>query len=114
VLVWPLAATEVISALARKRREGSLSPARFATAKKRLSDLAKAWNEVHSLDTVQARARRLLEIHPLTAADSLHLAAALVAVEERTAGFEFLTFDQRLREAALREGFEMLPKTKAE
>jgi hypothetical protein len=109
VVVWCLAATEVISAVARKRREGSVSAERFADAKRRLARLESAWSEVAAVDAVRARARRLLEVHPLSAADALHLGAALVLVEERTQGVGFVSFDARLREAATREGFESLP-----
>jgi predicted nucleic acid-binding protein len=109
VVVWCLAATEVVSALARKRREGALSAARFAEAKRRLAGLEGAWSEVAAVDSVRARARRLLEVHALAAADALQLAAALVLVEERPTGVGFVSFDERLRDAAAREGFEMLP-----
>lgn len=51
----------------------------------------------------------LLELHPLRAADALHLAAALLAVEERPQGLGFVTFDLRLADAAEREGFAVLP-----
>lgn len=108
VLVWALAGTEVISALARKRRDGALEPRPFAAAKQRLARLEQAWNEVAALDAVRARARRLLELHPLSAADALHLAAALVVVEERTGMMEIVTFDHRLAEAAEKEGFAVL------
>ena len=108
MLVWALAATEVISALSRKRREETLGRDLFAAAKRRLAKLERAWNEVAQLDAVRARARRLLEVHPLRVADALHLAAALVVVEERTHSIQFVTFDSRLAEAASREGFEVL------
>ena len=108
VLVWALVATEVLSALARKRREGALEPRPFAAGKERLAKLEGAWNEIAHYDAVRARARRLLELHPLRAADALHLAAALVAVEERTASLEIVTFDSRLAEAAEKEGFRVL------
>ncbi|MGH7287513.1 MAG: type II toxin-antitoxin system VapC family toxin [Myxococcota bacterium] len=108
VLVWALAATETVSALARKRREGVLSAARFGTAKRRLAALEAAWSEVAAWDAVRARARRLLEVHALTAADALHLAAALVAVEERPLGVAFVTFDRALGDSAEREGFTLL------
>ena len=78
-------------------------------AKQRLAKLERAWNEVVRYDAVQARARRLLEAHPLSAADALHLGAALVAVEERPSTLEFVTFDVRLAEAAEKEGFPVLP-----
>lgn len=108
VIVWSLAATEVISAVARKRREGRLERPAFTVAKRRLQKLEDAWSEVAEIDAVRARARRLLEIHALRAADALHLAAALVAFEERTAGLAFVTFDTRLGDAAEREGFTVL------
>jgi predicted nucleic acid-binding protein len=108
VLVWALAATEVVSALARRRREGTLDGVRFAASKQRLLKLERSWNEVAQYDAVRGRARRLLETHPLRAADALHLAAALVAVEERPANLEFVTFDERLAEAAAKEGFAIL------
>ena len=108
ILVWALAAIEVISALARRRREGVLDAVRFADGKQRLLKLERAWNEVGQYDAVRGRARRLLETHPLRAADALHLAAALVAVEERPARLEFVTFDERLAEAAAKEGFAIL------
>ena len=59
---------------------------------------------------MRARARRLLEIHPLSAADAMHLAAALLVTEERTRGFDFVTFDAQLAEAAEREGFRALSR----
>ena len=108
MLVWALAAIEVISALSRKRREGALGGAVFAAGKRRLASLEQAWNEVAQYDAVRARARRLLELHPLRGADALHLAAALVAVEDRPQAIDFVTFDGRLAEAAEREGFRVL------
>lgn len=108
IIVWSLAATEVISAVARKRHAGRLAQPAFAAAKHRLQKLERAWNEVAEIDAVRARARRLLEVHALRAADALHLAAALVAFEERTAGLAFVTFDARLGDAAEKEGFTVL------
>lgn len=108
MLVWALAATEVVSGLARKRRDGVLPAAVFSASKHRLARLERAWNEVAQYDAVRARARRLLETHPLRASGSLHLAAALVAVEERPSALELVTFDARLAEAAEKEGFRVL------
>ncbi len=48
-------------------------------------------------------------IHPLRAADAMQLAAALVWTEDATSGAEFVCLDQNLREAALKEGFTILP-----
>jgi hypothetical protein len=108
MLVWALAATEVLSALARKRREGAIRQETFASAKRRLAKLEEAWNEVVEYETVRARARRLLELHALRAADALHLGAALIAAEEDPGRMGFVTFDGRLAEAAEKEGFRVL------
>jgi predicted nucleic acid-binding protein len=108
MLVWALAGTEVVSALARKRREEKISRPVYSTAKQRLARLEETWSEVTRWELVTIRARRLLEAHSLRSADALHLGAALVAVEERSSGVEFVTFDGRLAEAAEREGFTVL------
>ncbi len=108
VLVWAFASTEVISALTRKRRENALARRPFLEAKRRLSKLEAAWHQVVKYDAVRSRARRLLETHPLRAADALHLAAALVAFEEESAGNAIVTLDGRLAEAAHKEGFAVL------
>ncbi len=108
ILVWAFAATEVMSALSRQRRDGALSPRALSQAKHRLTRLEAAWHEVAQYDAVRTRARRLLEIHSLRAADALHLGAALVAFEEQTTGIGFVTFDSRLAAAARKEGFEIL------
>jgi hypothetical protein len=47
--------------------------------------------------------------HPLRAADTLQLAAALIWAEETPQGLEIVCLDQNLREAALKEGFTLLP-----
>ena len=109
MLVWALTATEVTSAVARKRRDGTLDRLRATTAKRRLARLEAAWSEVTRWEAVRDRARRLLETHDLRAADALQLAAALVATEERPSGVEFVTFDHRLAEAAGHESFTVLP-----
>jgi hypothetical protein len=42
-------------------------------------------------------------------ADALQLAAALVAASDQPAGHDFVCSDVRLRQAAAREGFRVLP-----
>jgi predicted nucleic acid-binding protein len=108
MVVWALAGTEIVSALAQRRRDGAMTATAFKAAKRRLVQLEAAWNEVANLDAVRARAGRLLETHPLRAADARHLGAALLAVEDRPHGIVFVTFDLRLADAAESEGFEVL------
>jgi hypothetical protein len=56
-------------------------------------------------DLVREQALRLLRVHTLRAADALQLAAALEWAGAPTDA-DFVTFDDRLREAAVREGFK--------
>lgn len=65
--------------------------------------------EVSPASELRDRAVRLLDLHPLSAADALQLAAALDWCEERTTGAGFVCLDQRLRAAAMREGFDVYP-----
>jgi hypothetical protein len=109
IQVWFLTAVEIVSAIARKRREGALSEEQRQVARERLQALEVAWTEMDPAAAVRARARRLLEVHALRAANALQLAAALVLCEERTDGALFVTLDAALGEAAAREGFSVLP-----
>jgi len=108
VLVWFLTPVEVVSALARRRRENSLGAAEFRKSKEQLAQFELRWSEVILAEKVRERARRLLEIHPLRAADSLQLAAALIACEENPLSLFFVTLDRRLKDAAEKEGFGVL------
>ena len=51
---------------------------------------------------------------PLRAADALQLAAAFAAAERRPASLEIVTLDDRLANAARKEGFAVLDLTEAE
>jgi len=108
VVVWFLSVVEIISALTRRRRDSTLTPGDFRKAKEQLLFLEKFWSEVISVDRVRERARRLLESHPLRAADALQLAAALIASEEQPKDLPFVTLDYRLALAAESEGFMVL------
>ena len=108
MLVWGLSRTEILSALCRKVREGALPRNRFEEAVAKLEALQADWTENVDYEAVRERAGRLLVLHPLSAADALQLAAALVAVEEKTRGFAFVTLDDRLAQAAAREGFALI------
>lgn len=109
VLAWALTPLEVLSAMHRKHREGALSDEVLETARVGFDQLRAAWSEVVDLELVRSRAQRLIATHELRAADSLQLAAALVACNEQPDEIPFVTLDIRLREAARREGFVVLP-----
>ncbi len=107
VAVWALTRTEATSALQRRVRSGDLERHDLPKAMVRLRDLEEQWIEVDALDVVRHRADRLLAVHPLSVADALQLAAALVLAGERPQGWTLLTCDARLSAAAVAEGFDV-------
>ena len=113
VTVWWATSVECASAIARRRREGTLSPAAEASALELLARLAEGWYEIQAGQLVRSHAFRLLRVHPLRAADALQLAAALVWAGSPAAGpapvAEIVTLDGRLAEAARLEGMSALP-----
>jgi len=74
-----------------------------------LRRMAGAWEEVTPSELIRGIAQRLLRTHPLRAADSLQLAAAMSAAGQEPAALEFVCLDVRLSAAARREGFTVLP-----
>ena len=64
---------------------------------------------VSMVEPVRARAKRLLGIHSIRAADALQLAAALAVVYDDPRNQGFVCLDDRLAAAARREGFAVLP-----
>ena len=109
MVVWWGAETECVSALARLEREEALSAKGMAEVMLRLGLLKYSWFEVQPVDGIRVTARRLLRTHPLRAADSLQLAAAIAASESDPSTLSFVCLDERLRIAAGREGFDVLP-----
>jgi predicted nucleic acid-binding protein len=106
VVCWAFTPVEVASALARKRREGA-APEAIDKAHRHFHALQTHGSEVTDIPFVRDLAIRLLDIHALTAADALQLAAALVATEEKPSAMGFVTLDAVLAEAARREGFDV-------
>jgi uncharacterized protein len=109
MVVWWATRVECLSALARRRREGSLSPEAENKSRAVLSAMSAEWSEVLPGERLRLRAERLLMSHPLRAADAFQLAAALIWAEETPQGLDVVCLDQNLREAALKEGFTLLP-----
>ncbi len=110
IVVWWGTPVECAAAFARRRREGTLSEAGYREALTVLGQLESAWVTMGATNRLRDRAQRLVGVHPLRAADALQLAAALVWAEESPAGRQLVSLDQRLCEAARREGFRVLPE----
>jgi uncharacterized protein len=109
-VVWWGSRVECASALARALRGGEIDERRQRDARRRLAAIWRRFLEVQPGPELRERAMRLLNLHPLRAADALQLAAALDWCDEHTAGAGFVCLDRRLGAAAAREGFEVLPR----
>ncbi len=110
LVVWWATRVECTSALRRRERAGDVDAAGVKRAATVLEKLRSAWSEVAPAEAVRREAERALAVHALRAGDAFQLAAARVwrgEVAERT---EFVSFDRRLRDAASREGFVVLPE----
>jgi predicted nucleic acid-binding protein len=104
-----ITAVEVIAAMARRRRDGSLPEADAAAAASDFRyDLSNQYRLVDITPTLVDHAMRAAEAHPLCGYDAVQLAAALgVQSERRTLGLPSLIFvsaDRGLNGAASAEG----------
>jgi predicted nucleic acid-binding protein len=109
LIVSDLAVTEIVSAISRRRREGTLSSQSGGRLhRKILSDIADGLyvkNEL--LPDVHREAERLLmaiDTVALRSADALHLALASMS-----GASAIVTYDLRMAEAAIRVGLNSLP-----
>jgi len=107
--LWWGTPLECASALARVVREKLIDAAAARASLQVIQWLSAAAFEVPPAEAVRSRAIQLLSIHPLRAADALQLAAGLIWCRNQTAGAEFVCLDEHLRDAALAEGFTILP-----
>jgi predicted nucleic acid-binding protein len=114
VLISRLAIVEVISAFARRRRDGSLSADSFTALRDAFrGDCLRSYQVMPPTLAVVELACALLEHHPLRAYDAVHLATALSA--ERffgaqgyaSASLTFLSADDRLNRVAAVEGLSV-------
>ena len=108
VVAWWATEAECVSALARLEREGSLAAPSMTEGLRRLASLASSWREVQPVSAVRQTTIRLIRVHPLRTADALQLGAAIVAAEDHPATLPFVTLDERLAQAAEREGFPVV------
>ena len=108
-VIWWASPVECQAALQRRHREKVLPREQLNDALRRLTGVVEDLDVVAPKRRVRERAGRLLAAHPLRAADALQLAAALVWCDDTPQSESFVCLDERLRSAAVREGFEVLP-----
>ncbi len=109
IVVVHLIIVEVTSALTRRTREGTLTPAEYAQVQNVFrSDCLHEYEIVTAVGGVIDQANRLLERHPLRAYDAVHLATAVVTnqrlIANNLAPLIFLSADARLNKVASAEG----------
>ncbi len=109
MVVWWATRVECVSAVSRRAREGSLDTEGEVSARVLLDDLSEHWTEARPTVRLRALAEQSLTTHPLRAADALQLASALIWCQSQTRGRSFVCLDERLRTAASRSGFDVLP-----
>ena len=109
IVVWWATRVECVSAISRRAREGLLGPEGEASARGLLDDLSESWTEARPTARLRALAEQALTTHPLRAGDALQLASALIWCGSQSRGRPFVCLDERLRTAASRLGFDVLP-----
>ena len=108
VVVWTMTRVELVSALARRRRRDPRYAAEISAARRDLFDVWERWSEITSAEIVRRHAERLVDAHPIKAADALQIGAALVAAQQHPELYEFVTLDEVQATAAEREGLRVL------
>ena len=108
LIVWWVTPVECVSGLSRLERERGITTRELSTALERLTRLSKSWDEIQPNPRLRDLALRLLRSHPLRAADAMQLAAGIVASEHNFATLPFVCLDNRLAEAAAKEGFQIV------
>jgi predicted nucleic acid-binding protein len=109
MVVWWGTPVECHAAVRRRAREPGGESEAWDSVLAGLSALSARWFQVEPSDRLRLRAERLLAQHALRAADALQLAAALDWADEEPLDKSFVCLDDRLSEAARREGFRILP-----
>jgi len=108
--LWWGTRVEAVSAICRLRRTGEIKEHSASRLLREIERLATAAYEVQPIEAVREMACRMLRVHELRAADAFQIAAALVWADGSPSAVGFVCLDQRLRAAAEREGFDVLPR----
>lgn len=100
---------ELHASLARAHGAGRLHADRHVAVREAVATAWRRTVRVYLDDPLAARAGRLAERHALGALDAIHLASAL-SLREPGEEVALVTFDRRMRDAALAEGLTVLPE----
>ena len=105
ILAWWATEIECTSAIARR---GRLDDRDVEDALAELAELVRGWRVVEPTEPLKRGAARAVRAYGLTAADAFQLAAAVAGTEGDTRSLPFVTLDDRLADAARREGFRVV------
>ena len=108
IVTWAWTRIEIVGAIERRVREGSLSRLQRREVLRRFDAFAESWDEVTDVLAVRARANALLARHPLRAADAGQLGAALLIQEQLAGVLTFICLDHRLSSAAELESLHVI------
>jgi len=111
--IWWATKVELASAVYRTYRMGEVPEQALPGLFKQIEQLTVQANEIEPTPEIRNVAYRILRIHNLRAADALQLAAALILVDHNPSGESFVCLDNRLQQAAGKEGFTVLPELDA-
>ena len=116
VVVSALARVEVASAFWRKARDGFIGAEVAGIVLRKFEDDWYGWRDlpprfqrIGVAAAILARAAALTATHSLRTLDAIQLASALAAREAEPACRTMVVLDERLRDAAARERFDILP-----
>lgn len=109
IITWAWSRFEVVSAIERRVREGSVSRSERRNVLERFQAFANSWDEITDLVSVRTKAIALLARHPIRATDAGQLGAALLVDEVTPGVLSFVCLDQRLSIAAELEALRVIP-----
>lgn len=108
IAVWWGTSVEIAGAISRLRRMRLLGPADWRSAQHTAATFMQVWTVVLPSDSLRARAQQIVETYELRAGDAFQLAAALAWCNDVPRGRKLLTADDRLFQAALLSGFDVV------
>lgn len=112
VIVSDLLFVECDRACIRAQALGALSAEQAASARALLARTGAHWECLRISAAVIERSRQPFPLEPVRSLDALHLASALAA-RSALPSLRLVSLDRRVRENALRLGFEVLPAREA-
>jgi predicted nucleic acid-binding protein len=110
IITSSVAYAEAMASFYRKKREVDLQEEMIQMILSAFRLDWKGFFRVEVTDELNGVIDRLLGIHPLRGFDAIHLASAVLVYEKLPEDFLFACYDQRLAQAAGKEGLEVFPQ----